>query len=139
MKKIQLIAIAVSISLVSCAQKGGKNAIPEVVKEAFKTSHPGVTKAHWEQEDQNFEVSFMNNKQEQSMVYDASGKLLETEVEIAMTDLPQAVKDAVANDFPNARVKETAKITDAAGKIVYEVEIKNQDYLFNADGTKVTN
>ena len=139
MKKIQLLLVATSISLASCAQKGSKNAIPEVVKEAFKTSHPSVTKAHWEQEDQNFEVSFMNNNHEQSMVYDASGKLLETEVEIAMTDLPQAVKDAVANDFPNARVKETAKITDAAGKTMYEVEIKNQDYLFNVDGTKVSN
>lgn len=138
MKKIQLLLVTASISLVSCAQKGGENAIPEVVKEAFKTRHPSVTKAHWEQEDQNFEVSFMNNKQEQSMVYDASGKLLETEVEIAMTDLPQAVKDAVANDFPNARVKETAKITDAAGKTMYEVEIKGNDYLFNADGTKVS-
>ena len=137
MRKIVIMMGTVGIALMSCAQKEKGTSVPEVVKEAFKTAHPTIKKMAWEQEDANFEVNYYENKREFSIVYSPEGKVLETENEILMSELPKLVSEAVMKEFPGRKIKEVAAIVKADGKTVYEVEIGKEDILYSADGMKM--
>ena len=57
--------------------------VPEAVKMAFAKAYPSADDVDWELEDGHYEVEFeMADDKEMSIVYDANGALLETEVEI---------------------------------------------------------
>lgn len=74
------------------------------------------------------------NKTEQSVLFDAQGNLLETEVEIKLTQLPKGVLEYVKANYKGQKVKEAAKISDAKGTLTYEAEIKGMDLLFDSNG-----
>jgi len=138
MKNSLLIVGFACLSLVACAQKNAKKSIaPEAVKQAFTTAHPDVKNAHWEKEADNYEVGFTVDKNEQSILYNAEGIVLETEVEIAISELPTVIQELIAKDYPKGRIQETAKITDATGKVSYEVEMNGKDLLFDAEGNTI--
>ncbi len=138
MKNNLLIVCFASLSLVACAQKNTKkSSTPEAVKQAFATAHPDVKNARWEKEDANYEVGFTVDKKEQSILYNAEGTVLETEVEISMTELPIVIQELIVKDYPKGRIKETAKITDAKGNVSYEVEMNGTDLLFDNAGNKI--
>jgi DNA-binding response OmpR family regulator len=61
-------------------------------------------------------------KEQLAALFDATGKLLETEFEIEEGDLPQAVKATIAKDFAGYKLDEIEKSTDAKGIIAYEME-----------------
>lgn len=82
----------------------------------------------------NFEAAFKENNIEASVLMDASGKVLQTEKEIAVSMLPQAIRDYAAKTLSGKKIKEASKITDAAGMITYEAEIEETDYLFDEKG-----
>jgi len=62
---------------------------------------------------------------------------MESEVEIKESELPKGVADYIAKNLTGKKVKEAAKITDAAGKVSYEVEIDNVDYIFDSNGSLI--
>lgn len=98
--------------------------VPEVVKSAFKSAYPAVTKVKWDMEKTGeYEAEFKINKVEVSVVYDEKGNLLETETEIKFSDLPQAVKDAIAKDFAGYKIEEIEKV-EKKGVISYEMEVE---------------
>ena len=43
----------------------------------------------------------------------------------------------MAKNLPGKKVKESAKITDAAGKVSFEAEIDNIDYIFDSNGSLI--
>lgn len=108
--------------------------IPAPVKEAFAKSFPNATKVKWEKEDANYEAEFHDGATEFSAVYSATGTWMETEEEIAVSNLPQGVKDYLAKHYAGKKVKEASKITHADGSITYEAEINGKDLLFDANG-----
>ena len=74
------------------------------------------------------------NKVDNSVLFDAQGNLLETEVEIELNQLPKGVLEYVKANYKGQNVKEAAKITDAKGTVTYEAEIKGMDLLFDNSG-----
>ncbi len=64
-----------------------------------------------------------------------------TEVEIEPADLPQAVRDAVARDYPGATIVEAEKETYADGTVHYEVELKKgektREVEYTVDGEEL--
>jgi hypothetical protein len=46
--------------------------------------------------------------------------------------------DYIKQNFPNEKIKEIAKITNANGMITYEAEIKGTDYIFDAQGNLIS-
>ncbi|HZK62794.1 MAG TPA: hypothetical protein VFC34_01545 [Puia sp.] len=40
----------------------------------------------------------------------------------------------VSKNYNGAKIKEAGKVTDAAGKHMYEVEIKGKDLIFDENG-----
>lgn len=69
-----------------------------------------------------------------SVLIDASGNILETEVEIKIDELPASAKAYAAQHYAGQKIKEAAKITDSKGAVTYEIEVKGKDLIFDNTG-----
>ena len=65
---------------------------------------------------------------------DASGNILETEVEINMDNLPANAKSYISKNYAGQKIKESAKITDSKGAVTYEAEVNGKDLIFDSNG-----
>ena len=133
MKHLILVAAILAIGTVSAFALKGDDT-PAAVKTKFAAEYPTVKKVKWENEDGKFEAHFEMNEVETSATYDATGKKLETEVEIQASALPKGVMEYVNKNYPGEKIKETAKITDSNNKVTYEAEVKAGDLIFDSNG-----
>jgi hypothetical protein len=133
MKKIFVLLLVVALMSISAyAQKISADKVPEVVKSAFKAKFPAVTKVNWGMENATeFEAEFKLNGEELSANFDNTGKWLETETEIKVTDLLADIKTALAKDFAGFKVKEASKIESAKDGKCYEAEIEKGEETFD--------
>lgn len=131
-----LIALVALSFTTNClfAQKIKADQVPAPVAKSFAAKHPAVTAEKWEKEGENYEVEFESKEGETSLLMDAKGNVLETEVEVAIDQLPQAAKDYMAKTYKEKKIKECAKITDPHGIVTFEVELKETDVMFDAKG-----
>ncbi|MES2836236.1 MAG: PepSY-like domain-containing protein [Bacteroidota bacterium] len=129
-----LLTLATTLSVAN-AQTVKETEVPNPVKEALKKQYPAAQVEKWEKEGANFEAEFHVNKIETCAVYDSNGKFIESEIEIKETELPKAIADYVTKNLSGKKIKESAKITDAAGKVSYQAEIDNIDYIFDSNGS----
>jgi len=134
MKKLVLMTVAAMITSLTFAQKMQEKDVPAPVKTAFQKNFPQAKVEKWEKEGGNFEAEFELNKSEQSVLFDAQGIIIETEIEIEISQLPNGVLDYVKTNYKGQSVKEAAKITDTKGTVTYEAEIKGRDLLFDSNG-----
>lgn len=112
----------------------GQN-IPDAVKTQFAALYPNIKATEWDILDGMYEVSFVENEIESSVLFSSDGRVLQTETEMEVSLLPQAVKDYVAAKLPGKKIEEASKIVRIDGKISYEVEVDDADYLFDSLGT----
>ncbi|WP_300492054.1 PepSY-like domain-containing protein [Flavobacterium sp.] len=129
-----ILATAASISLAN-AQKISDKEVPSAVKSALQKNYPNAPHLKWEKEKANYEAEFKMAQEDYSVLLDASGKIVETEIEINVTTLPANIKTYIAKNFPGKKIKEAAKITDAKGALTYEAEVDGKDLLFDSSGT----
>jgi hypothetical protein len=134
MKKMALMMVAVMITSLTFAQKLQEKDVPASVKTAFQKNFPQAKVEKWEKEGVNFEAEFELNKSEQSVLFDAQGGIIETEIEIEISELPNEIVDYVKTNYKGQSVKEAAKINDTKGTLTYEAEIKGMDLLFDSNG-----
>jgi len=134
MKKYALIGITGLISFGSFAQKLKEKEVPTAVVSTFHKQFPQAKELKWEKENGNYEVEFDLNKTETSALFDGTGKLLETETEIQINQLPDGILSHVKANYKGQKIKEAAKITDSNGVVMYEAEIKGKDLIFDANG-----
>jgi len=106
--------------------------VPAKVKVAFVKLH-GSTKVSWEMEKLDYEAGFTLNGKEASEVYSTAGLLLESEVEIKVSELPDAIK----LKLKAKKITEAAKLTKASGEVLYEAKVGGKDLLFDANGNVV--
>ncbi len=131
---IIFLTFLVCTSFVS-AQRISEKELPNAVKEAFAKKFPGTKVEHWQKENVNYEAEFDFEKAEMSASFDEKGNCLETETEIKISELPPAVKTYLDKNMPGKKIKEASKISDAAGKITYEAEVGHIDFIFDAQGS----
>lgn len=134
MKKSMFITAGLIVSLTACGQKLKEADVPAVVKDAFKMAHKEAKEVKWEKEGANFEAEFEIGEVDQSVVFDATGQIIETEIEIKIDQAPPAVRDYVAKNYKDSKIKEATKITDSKGAVSYEAEIKDKDLIFDNNG-----
>jgi hypothetical protein len=152
MKKL-LVLLSLAVVLSSCHghrknkekedkdEKGGKElVVPTAVKTAFTKLFAKATDAEWGLEKANeYEVEFVLDKKEMAALFDPNGNLIETETPVLASELPQAVKDSLAKEFPGYMFSETEK-TDAKGVVSYEMEVvKAATIAFDAKGKLIKN
>lgn len=112
----------------------GQN-IPDAVKTQFAALYPNTKATDWDILDGMYEVSFIEKDVESSVLFSSDGRVLQTETEMEASLLPQAVKDYVGAKLPGKKIEEASKIVRMDGKITYEVEVDDIDYLFDSLGT----
>jgi ABC-type transporter MlaC component len=134
MKKLILMMVAAMITSLSFAQKMQDKDVPAAVKTSFQKLYPNLKDVKWEKEKEHYEASFDLNKVDNSVLFDAKGNVVETEVEIELNKLPNGVMEYVKQHYAGSSVKEAAKITDAKGTVTYEAEMKGKDLLFDSNG-----
>ena len=142
MKKHLLLALLPLTALSAQAQKMAEKQVPAAVVATFKQARPAAKGVKWEKEDANYEASFKQGPDEMSMVFAATGTLLETETGITVAQLPAAVRATLSSRYAGYKVTEAAKIVAAAtGILTYEAEVskggKEMDVLFGADGAEL--
>ncbi len=125
--------IAISVN----AQKVKETDVPQAIKAAFTNAHPAAKVDKWEKEGNNYEVEFTENKIESSVDLGPNGQILETESEITVAQLPKGVSDYCTKNMPGKKIKEASKIVDVSGKVSYEAEVGEADYIFDSNGNFV--
>ena len=130
---ITIFALALGTSL-SNAQTVKEAEVPVPVKEAFKKAYPNAKIEKWEKEGPNFEAEFKVGKIENAATYDGSGNLVKKEVEIKVSELPKAITDYINTKMKGKKAEEASKMTYADGKINFEVEVDDVDYIFDDKG-----
>ena len=134
MKKLILMAVAAMITSLTFAQKTQDKNVPAIIKSAFQKQYPDAKEVKWETENGNYEAEFEQTETDYSVLLDASGNIIETEIEISVDALPANAKEYVSQNHAGQKIKEAAKITDAKGTVTYEVEIKGTDLVFDSNG-----
>jgi len=117
-----------------CAQKISSKKVPASVSKVFHIKYAHIKKAKWEMENGNYEAEYDENGIEHSVLFKADGTIIETEVEIAIHQLPKAIIEYVSKNMKGKKIKEASIITETNGKKKYEAEVGGTDYLFNESG-----
>jgi hypothetical protein len=133
MKKAMIITILAISVFTAQAQKLTTDKVPLPVKNGLTKAHPGAT-ATWEWEDANFEANFKENGKSVSCVLDKTGTILETETEIAQSELPKTANTYISDHFNGKKIKEIASIRKANGEVNYEVAVSGKELIFDQSG-----
>jgi len=142
MKKLLALIVCLTLVLGVSAINQKDEKVPATAKTSFATKFPAAQKVKWSVEKPGeFEAEFILNSVKTSALVDAKGNLLETEVEIKQSELPEAIKDALAKDFKSYKIDEIEKVIDKKGTVTFELEaFKGKDKLeisFDANGTMI--
>ena len=132
MRTLMLMIFTLAIAGFTNAQKPKEGDVPEAVKTAFQKQFPAAQSVKWGKEDNDLEAEFKLNSEETSAVFDASGALKETEVELDAAKLPAAITDYCTKNYPGYKISEAAKATDAKGVTVYETLLSKGKDKFEA-------
>lgn len=134
MKKSVIIVVTLVLSTIAFAQKVKATKVPEIVTKSLISKYPNAKNVKWDKEENNYEASFKTNKIENSVLFNANGKIIETEVEISTAQLPKSILSYLSKNYKDQKVKEAAKIISEKGIVTYEAEIKGKDLLFDENG-----
>jgi hypothetical protein len=131
MKKLLMLFVCMALVAVVSATNQKDEKIPAAAKSGFAAKFPNAQKVKWSVEKPGeFEVEFIQNGAETSVLVDAIGNLLETEVEIKESELPKVVKATIAKDFAGYKFDEIEKANDVKGVTSFEMEAaKGKDKL----------
>lgn len=135
MKKNIGFIIVVAFMIFSCSPKV---AVPDVVKTKFASLYPDAKNVKWDKEEALFEAGFKISDKETSVVFDAAGTVTETETAIEISTLPAAITEYVSKNLSGKKIDEAAKIVDGLGKVTYEAEVDEADYIFDETGNFIS-
>lgn len=109
--------------------------VPAPVKAALQKKYPEASKVTWETEKGNYEANWGGKSgEDHSVQFTPAGVFIEIVDAIPVNQLPKGVSVYVAAHYPNTKITEAGKVTDAKGNTSYEAEVKGKDLLFDKDG-----
>lgn len=108
--------------------------LPEAVKITFQKHYSAARKVKWEKQGDVYEAEFLMDKLDMSAIFDTAGIILETEIEIPVSELPLFCRAGIEEKFPDEKIKEAAKIIKTDGTVFYEAEVNGRDIFFDAQG-----
>jgi ABC-type phosphate/phosphonate transport system substrate-binding protein len=131
MKKLVLVALTIAISFgLSCEHKESSKNVPEAVKTAFNKKFTNAEGVEWSQEDDSeWEAEFKIKGINYSANFTNKGEWKETEYKIKRSELPEAVRATISQEFNEFDV-ESAEISETADGEVYELVIEIDDEEF---------
>lgn len=138
MKNLMLMIAVVSIFCFTACGQAGK-VVPEKVKTAFSQKFPGASKVKWDKEnDHEWEAEFKIEGENTSATFDNNGNWLETEMEIDIDKLPEAVISTLNNEFKEYRMENVEYIEKSEYK-GYEIKLEaheaDTEVVIDSNGT----
>ncbi|QKG80690.1 PepSY-like domain-containing protein [Tenuifilum thalassicum] len=119
-----LILISMILAVFSFSACGQKKDVPAKIKTAFEQKFPTAQKVKWDKENETeWEAEFKMNGKEYSANFSSDGKWMETEYEIEKSEIPQAVKQTLDNEFAGYDLEE-AEISETTDGKVYEFALE---------------
>lgn len=136
MKKIILLTITAALLGTGAIAKATNGLeVPAAVKHCLAKKYPNAKKVTWEKEKGNFEANWGGKSGEDtSVTFTPKGEFVEEVDAMPVTQLPAAVFEYIKTNYKGAKVKEAGRVTNAAGKKMFEAEIKGKDLLFDENG-----
>lgn len=135
MKKIVLAAAIALMTDSLQAQDLKAKDVPAVVKETLAKKYPDAIKVSWEKEKGNYEANWGGKSgEDNSVLFKPDGSFIEIVKAISISSLPKNIAPYIKQHFKGAKIREAGKVTDAAGKTMYEAEIKDGDLIFDEGG-----
>jgi hypothetical protein len=120
MRKIFVLQLLLTGGLVQAQIK-----VPHVISIAFTKQFGDATNVKWGKENaKEYEADFYLKGVKMSANYDLQGNWKETETEIAVKYLPEAVLSAIKTKYPSATISGADKVEKAAHGIMYEADVK---------------
>jgi hypothetical protein len=115
---------------------------PDMVREKFKKENPNAMNSVWKNEkDNQYRVTYSENKTERALVYDKDGNLVSTQTVVKDTNVPTGIteyytkRSANSKEYaPNYTVWQT---TDKNGNVTYFSESSGKYTYFDKEG-KIT-
>ena|ERR1700744_3033293 len=134
-RKLLFAVIALGIAINLNAQDLKTKDVPQVVKNTLSAKYPEAKKVSWEKEKGNYEANWGGKSgEDNSVTFTPAGTFVEIVKAIKISGLPAAIAPYVAANYKGAQIKEAGRVTDAAGRTLYEAEIKGGDLIFDENG-----
>ncbi|MGE5313090.1 MAG: hypothetical protein ACM3Q4_00185 [Acidobacteriota bacterium] len=144
---VVIVGLTAALSLCSQAQTTQSSArtnVPQPVLDAFKKSYPhAVIKGTGKETEEGktyYEIESIDGKAKRDVLYLPDGTVAEVEEEIAVSALPDAVKQSVSKESAHGRIMKAEKLTKN-GEISYEViakkGAKSLEIVLKTDGSVV--
>lgn len=139
MKKLILLLAIAGFIIPAEAQtkKVPAKEVPAAVTAAFNKAHPTIKDADWNKNGNYYATKYDADEGATSVTFDASGKLMENEVEISTPALPAQVMEYVKKNYKEADMNAAYRITDANGTITFETELKGIILIFDSKGNYI--
>jgi uncharacterized membrane protein YkoI len=136
------LSLMASLALVAGEKTVKFESLPSAVQAAMKAQTQGSTIVGYSKEvdkgKTTYEVETKMNGKTRDMEFDPSGKLLITEQEIDMSDVPTPAKAAIEKQANGAKITKIEKVTEGPA-VRYEAVItkgkKSSEFVVNPDGS----
>lgn len=133
-----VLVILASAPIVFSQKKHETIKVPETVKSALEKKYTEAKNVTWEKENGNYEANWGGKSGEDNSVqFTPAGEFIEIVKALPVNDLPKPIFIYVTEHYKGSKITEAGKVTNAAGEISYEAEIKGKDVIFDEKGNFV--
>ncbi len=133
---LTLFILCVMITGIAHSQELKESQVPQAVKDSFtaKYSNTYVYEWEWKKKEKLYEAEFMLKGNKYEAYFTPDGQWIRTERDIKKRELPQAVKDAIAqSEYADWEIDDVEEHSTPKYEVVYEVEVekgKQETYLY---------
>ena len=103
--------------------------IPDVVLMNFKAKYPDANSVKWEKDEDIFDAIFILDGKEYEAEFNKTGRWLETEKEIKIGDLPEAIQKVLNTTYSGYTIVEAEYAETADYGVIYDVVIEKGDEI----------
>lgn len=135
MKARYLLITLLLVSFTAFAQQVN---IPKAAKDSFSKLYPKAAEVKWDKENGDYEAGFKLNGKDMSIIFDNSGKALETETAIEISQLPVGIDKYIKDNYKDYQITGAAEIVKSNGEKLFEAEVtkgnNKKDLFFDSKG-----
>jgi hypothetical protein len=137
MKKFILLIAAVAFVANANAQVVQVKEVPGVVITTFQGSYPSVNNVEWRKVGTFYEADYSENSNDMYVMYDPSGKIVETGQGVAVSSYPAPLTTYVKTKYKDDKIKKVYKVKDANGKTIWKGKVKEDYLIFDENGNYI--
>lgn len=109
--------------------------VPEMLLTRFANIYPAAENAVWEiGKNRTFEVSFLMDKQDLTVIFLDDGSVQQTEVKADISSIPPLVSTFASESLGVKKIDQAFKVVDGYGVLTWKIRINHVDYLFTSEG-----